>query len=104
MIFFMGKILVLAEKPSVAKDIAKVLNCKQNGNGYIEGGKYIVTWALGHLVTLADPETYDNKYKNWTLEDLPMLPKKMELVVIKETAKQFGAVRSLMTRGDIEEL
>lgn len=100
----MGKILVLTEKPSVGRDIAKVLNCRQNGNGCIIGAKYIVTWALGHLVTLADPEAYGNKYKSWKLEDLPMLPPKMELVVIKKTAKQFSAVRELMKRGDIDEL
>jgi len=70
----MGKTLVLAEKPSVARELAKVLNCNQNGNGFITGSKYIVTWALGHLVTLADPETYGDKYKQWRIEDLPMLP------------------------------
>ncbi len=100
----MGKTLVLAEKPSVARDIAKVLGCSQNGNGCIIGSKYIVTWALGHLVTLADPEAYGNKYKAWNLEDLPMLPNKMELVVIKQTSKQFGAVKALLHREDIDEL
>jgi DNA topoisomerase-3 len=100
----MGKILVLAEKPSVGRDLAKVLNCNQNDNGYIAGQKYIVTWALGHLVTLADPEAYNNKYKNWNLEDLPMLPDKMELVVIKQTSKQYGIVRSLLKQQDIDEL
>lgn len=100
----MGKILVLTEKPSVGRDIAKVLNCSQNGNGFLMGAKYIVTWALGHLVTLADPEAYDNRYKTWNLEDLPMLPQKMELVVIRETSKQFGIVKNLMHRDDIDEL
>lgn len=103
-IYKMGKILVLTEKPSVARDIAKVLGCSQNGNGCLIGSKYIITWALGHLVTLADPEVYSDKYKSWKLEDLPMVPKKMELVVIKETAKQFGAVRALMNRDDVDEL
>lgn len=100
----MGKILVLTEKPSVGREIARVLNCTQKGNGCITGSKYIVTWALGHLVTLADPETYDERYKTWNLEDLPMLPKKMELVVIKETSKQFGIVKGLINRNDIDEL
>ena len=59
----MGKTLVLAEKPSVGRDLARVLGCKNKGNGYFEGGMYIVTWALGHLVTLADPEAYNEKYK-----------------------------------------
>ncbi len=100
----MGKILVLAEKPSVGRDLAKVLNCNQNGNGCLMGPKYIVTWALGHLVTLSDPEAYDQKYKSWNLEDLPMLPDKMELAVIKETAKQYGIVRNLLKQPDVDEL
>lgn len=65
---------MLAEKPSVARDIARVLGCNKNGNGYLEGSTYIVTWALGHLVTLATPDMYDKKYKTWRLEDLPMVP------------------------------
>lgn len=100
----MGKILVLAEKPSVGRDIAKVLNCSQKADGCLIGPKYIVTWALGHLVTLADPEVYNNKYKTWRLEDLPMLPKRMGLVVIRQTAKQFNTVKKLMQRDDIDEL
>jgi DNA topoisomerase III len=99
----MGKIVVLAEKPSVARDIAKVLNCHRKGNGYLEGEKYIVTWALGHLVTLADPESYDEKYKSWKLEDLPMLPS-LKLVVIKKTSKQFHAVKAQLTRKDVNEI
>ncbi|HEX9060133.1 MAG TPA: DNA topoisomerase, partial [Clostridia bacterium] len=100
----MGKILVLAEKPSVARELARVLGCSQNSNGYISGSKYIVTWALGHLVTLADPEAYGERYKSWRIEDLPMLPKKMQLVVIKETSKQFNIVKSLISRDDVSEL
>ena len=100
----MGKILVLAEKPSVGRELAKVLNCNQGGSGCLIGNKYIVTWALGHLVTLADPEAYGEKYKTWSLENLPMLPNKMELVVIKETSKQFGIVKSLLKRPDVDEL
>ena len=103
-IFLMGKALVLTEKPSVARDIAKVLNCNQSGSGCLIGSKYIVTWALGHLVTLADPEVYSDRYKTWNIEDLPMLPKRMELVVIRETAKQFNAVKTLMKRDDVDEL
>ncbi|PFE54232.1 DNA topoisomerase III [Bacillus cereus] len=100
----MAKSVVIAEKPSVARDIAKVLKCTKKGNGFLEGDKYIVTWALGHLVTLADPETYDNKYKTWNLEDLPMLPERMKLVVIKQTGKQFNAVKHQLTRNDVNEL
>lgn len=100
----MTKIVVLAEKPSVGKDIARVLGCKQGKNGYLEGSKYIVTWALGHLITLADPENYDTKYKSWNMEDLPMLPQKMKLVPIKQTRKQYETVKSLMTRKDVSEI
>lgn len=100
----MSKILVLAEKPSVGRDIARVLQCNKQGNGYFEGSKYIVTWALGHLVTLADPEAYDDKYKTWRLEDLPMLPDRLKLVVIKQSGKQFNVVKEQMNRGDVSEL
>lgn len=100
----MKKSLVLAEKPSVARDIASVLKCHKKGNGYIEGDQYIVTWALGHLVTLADPESYDVKYKSWNLEDLPMLPENLKLTVIKQSGKQFNAVKSQLTRSDVHEI
>lgn len=100
----MGKTIVLAEKPSVARDLARVLGCKQKGDGCLSGGQYIVTWALGHLVTLADPEAYGNQYHSWRLEDLPMLPKKMQLVVIKQTSRQFRAVSALLRRPDVSEL
>ncbi|MFJ6209250.1 DNA topoisomerase III [Lysinibacillus sp. NPDC092081] len=100
----MVKSVVIAEKPSVARDIANVLKCNKKGNGFLEGDKYIVTWALGHLVTLADPEAYDNKYKTWNLEDLPMLPERMKLVVMKQTGKQYNAVKSQLTRNDVNEI
>lgn len=100
----MAKSLVIAEKPSVARDIARVLKCNKKGNGFLEGDKYIVTWALGHLVTLADPESYDVKYKTWNLEDLPMLPERLKLTVIKQTGKQFNAVKSQLTRNDVNEI
>ena len=98
------KKLVLAEKPSVARDIARVLKCGKKLNGSIEGKDYVVTWALGHLVTLADPEGYDKKYREWKMEDLPMIPKKMELVVIKQTAKQYQTVKSQLFRSDVGEI
>lgn len=100
----MSKTLVLTEKPSVAKDIARVLGCKKNGNGCIIGDKYIVTWALGHLVTLADPEAYDAKYKTWRMDDLPMLPNNMKLVVIGQTSKQFKAVSSLLGSNEVDKV
>ncbi|MDR2687283.1 MAG: DNA topoisomerase III [Oscillospiraceae bacterium] len=100
----MPKTLVLAEKPSVGKEIARVLGCRQGGSGCLEGGNYIVTWALGHLVTLADPEAYDGKYARWRLEDLPMCPAQMKLVVIKQTGKQFSTVSALLRRGDVGDV
>lgn len=100
----MTKTLVLAEKPSVGKDIARVLQCHKNINGGLEGNKYIVTWALGHLVTLADPEMYDHKYQKWNLDDLPIMPERMKLVVIKNTAKQFNAIKNLLNRNDIKNI
>ncbi|RKD24408.1 DNA topoisomerase III [Ammoniphilus oxalaticus] len=100
----MAKSVVIAEKPSVARDLARVLRCKQNGNGYLEGDRYIVTWALGHLVTLADPENYDVKYKTWKLEDLPMLPEPLKLTVIRQTGRQFNAVKRQLLRKDVNEV
>ncbi|WP_160670017.1 DNA topoisomerase III [Clostridium sp. C8-1-8] len=100
----MAKICVLAEKPSVAREIARVLKCGKKGNGFIEGDKYVVTWALGHLVTLADPEAYDDKYKSWKIEDLPMLPNHLKLVVIKQSGKQFNAVKEQLVRKDVSEI
>lgn len=100
----MNKILVLAEKPSVGRDLARVLKCSKKGNGFLEGDQYIVTWALGHLVTLADPEKYDARYKSWQIEDLPMLPQSLKLDVIGKTSKQFHAVKSQLIRPDVKEI
>ncbi len=98
------KSLVIAEKPSVGRDIARVLKCTKNMNGALEGDRYIVTWGLGHLVTLADPEMYDEKYKEWKMEHLPMLPQKFELVVIKQTGKQYQVVKSQLHRSDVSDI
>lgn len=98
------KTLVIAEKPSVGRDIARVLKCSKNNQGALEGGQYVVTWALGHLVTLADPETYDSKYKAWEMKDLPMLPEKFQLVVIKQTGKQYQTIKNHLYRKDISEV
>ncbi|WP_368658174.1 DNA topoisomerase III [Metabacillus halosaccharovorans] len=100
----MSKTVVLAEKPSVGRDLARVLNCHKKGNGFLEGDQYIVTWALGHLVTLADPESYGDQYKSWRLEDLPMLPSPLKLIVIKKTGKQFQAVKSQLLRKDVRDI
>lgn len=98
------KSVVLAEKPSVARDIARVLGCQQKRDGYMENNRYIVTWALGHLVTNADPEQYDNKYKTWELSALPILPKMMKTVVIGKTRKQFNTVKAQIERNDVNEV
>ncbi|MEK4037242.1 MULTISPECIES: DNA topoisomerase III [Paenibacillus] len=98
------KTLVLAEKPSVAREIARVMGCNNKQKSYIEGPKYVVTWALGHLVGLAEPEDYNKKFATWALEDLPILPEKTKLKVLRETNQQYKAVQHLMKRQDIEEL
>lgn len=100
----MGKILVIAEKPSVARDIARVLQCKQKGEGFLYGQKYIVCWAIGHLVTLADPEEYDDKYKKWKKETLPILPEQMKLKIIKKTAPQLKILKKLMNSKEVDSL
>ncbi|WP_203363945.1 DNA topoisomerase III [Bacillus sp. REN10] len=100
----MSKTVVLAEKPSVARDIARVLNCGKKGNGYLEGSQYIITWALGHLVTHADPEGYGEQYKTWNLAELPLMPDHLKTVVIKKTGKQFQAVKTQLNRKDVKEI
>ena len=100
----MAKTLVLAEKPSVARELARVLGCKQSGEGYLEGEKYIVTWALGHLVELAPPEDYDKAWAKWDMLTLPMLPERMKTVVIPQSGRQFRAVQAQLRRGDVGEL
>ncbi|MFE7084479.1 DNA topoisomerase III, partial [Priestia megaterium] len=100
----MSKTVVLAEKPSVGRDLARVLKCHKKGNGYLEGDRYIVTWALGHLVTLADPEGYGKEFQSWRLEDLPIIPEPLKLVVIKKTGKQFNAVKAQLVRKDVSQI
>ena len=98
------KKLVIAEKPSVGREIAKTLNLRDRGNGYIEGPDYIVTWALGHLVELAQPSHYSERYKRWSLNDLPMLPEKLDEEIIEETKDQFFVIRDLLSRPDVESV
>lgn len=100
----MGKTLILAEKPSVARDIAKVLNCKGSSDGYIDGKDFIVTWCVGHLVQLCEPEEYDIKYKKWSFDTLPIIPDKFKLKPNSKTFKQFKTVKDLMNHPDIERL
>lgn len=100
----MSKILVLAEKPSVGRELARVLGCKRKGDGCLIGDKYIVTWALGHLVTLSDPEAYGDEYKTWSLETLPMLPSPMKLEVIRQTSKQYNAVKKCLRNSEVSSI
>lgn len=94
--------LVLAEKPSVAQSIAKVIGAVSRKDGYLEGNGYIVSWCVGHLVELAEPETYDEKYKKWTYDDLPIMPSKWKYEVSSVTRKQFGVLKNLMKREDVD--
>lgn len=100
----MSKTLVLAEKPSVGRELARVLKCSRKSDGCLIGDKYIVTWALGHLVTLADPEAYGEEYKTWSLETLPMLPGKMKLEVIKQTSKQYSIVKRQLRSSEVSSI
>lgn len=92
----MGKILVVAEKPSVGRDIAKVLGCKTKGDGFLEGEKYIVSWAVGHLITLCDPEDYDKTLKKWSFDTLPIVPDKIKTKAIRQTYSQLKVLKQLM--------
>lgn len=100
----MGKILVIAEKPSVARDIAKVLKANQKGDGCLIGEKYVVSWAVGHLVTLAEPEEYDPKYKKWNFSTLPILPEEMKLKAIAQTRSQLKVLHKWMHSKEIDSL
>ena len=98
------KKLVIAEKPSVGREIAKTIGSNIRENGYIEGKEYVVTWALGHLVELEDPSHYDEKYKRWRLSDLPMLPESLDEKIIDETKEQFEVINALLKRDDISSV
>jgi len=98
------KALILAEKPSVGRDIARVLGCKKKDKAYHENDRYIVTWALGHLITLAAPEKYNKSYSEWKMEYLPMLPNPFKLEVISNTSRQYYEVRKLMERKDVNQI
>ena len=98
------KTIVLAEKPSVGRELARVLGCGPKNKSYMEGKDYIVTWAMGHLVELADPAAYDERYKTWQLDYLPMLPERMKHKVIGKTSRQFHTIKDLLHRKDVNRL
>ena len=97
-------IVVLAEKPSVARDIARVLRCKERGDGFIKGDEYIVTWAVGHLVTLCEPDEISDQYKKWRMEDLPILPERIPTKVISKTRSQFSVIKKLINAPETEKI
>ena len=100
----MGKIVVLAEKPSVGRDIARVIGCRTNGDGCLIGEKYIVTWAVGHLVALAEPDEMDEKYKKWSFAKLPILPETIPLKVLSTTKSQFSKIKKLINDKETDSL
>ncbi len=100
----MGKTLVIAEKPSVARDIAGVLGCRQRGDGYLYGDTYIVSWAIGHLVSLCEPDAYDPAYKRWRMETLPIIPQEIKLQALPKTQKQFTILKKLIHDKDVDAL
>ncbi len=96
--------LVITEKPSVAQSLAKVLGANKRGDGYLEGNGYLVSWCIGHLIELAEPEAYDEKYSKWRYEDLPILPQKWRYEISPSTKKQYNTLKTLMDRDDVTNL
>ena len=100
----MGYRLVIAEKPSVAQSIAKVIGADRKRDGYLEGSGYLVSWCFGHLVELCEPQEYDRKYEKWRKEDLPIVPDPFRYRVSEDTKKQFRKLKELMERDDVDGL
>ncbi|BFL71961.1 DNA topoisomerase 3 [Anaerococcus nagyae] len=96
--------LVIAEKPSVAMSIAKVIGAKNKKDGYYEGNDYRVSWCVGHLVQMANPDSYDEKYKKWRIEDLPIIPKEYKYEIVKSTKKQFNILKKLMNSKEVDTI
>ena len=96
--------LVVSEKPSVAMAYAKVLGATNRKDGYLEGNGYLVSWCVGHLVELAPPNVYDERFVKWSIADLPILPQKWQYLVSASTKKQFGILKDLMNRPDVDSI
>ena len=96
--------LVIAEKPSVAMSIAKVIGAKNKKDGYYEGNDYRVSWCVGHLVQMANPDSYDEKYKKWRIEDLPIIPKEYKYEIVNTTKKQFNILKKLMNSKEVDTI
>ena len=99
-----GTIAVLAEKPSVARDIARVLGADKRGDGYLQGNGYVVTWAIGHLVALAEPHQMNPQWRQWRLDSLPILPEQWPLVVYERSKEQFEAVKRILVSPRVERI
>lgn len=100
----MGKQLIIAEKPSVGREIAKALGCASKSDGYLEGDNYVISWTIGHLMEAAPPEAYNPDLKSWSLNTLPILPEKFKFIPIEKTAKQLAVIEKLTSRKDIESV
>ncbi|MCL2866889.1 MAG: DNA topoisomerase 3 [Clostridia bacterium] len=100
----MGRTLIITEKPSVGRDIAKVLGCAKGGKGYLSSDAYLVSWAVGHLVALCEPDEIDDRYKKWNIQDLPILPTKIPLKVLTATKEQYQLLKKLMNDTDTDKL
>ncbi|MCR5626896.1 MAG: DNA topoisomerase III, partial [Lachnospiraceae bacterium] len=98
----MGKTLIITEKPSVARDYAKILKVSGNADGAIENKDYVITWCVGHLIEMVYPEKYDPKYKKWNMEDLPFLPEEYKYDVLSNVKKQYQVVHKSLHRNDID--
>lgn len=98
------KKLIITEKPSVARDIAKVLNIRARKDGYMEGEGYVITWAVGHLVTLYEPQDYDESLKRWSYQSLPIIPESIKIKPYPQTKKQLKIIQNLCDRKDVDSL
>ena len=100
----MSKVLVIAEKPSVGRDIARVLGCREKSDGYISGASHIVTWAVGHLAALCDPEDYNPAWKKWSMDALPIMPEEMQLRAVPGSRSQLAVLRKLLHSPEVGSL
>lgn len=100
----MGFQLVIAEKPSVAHSIARVIGAGDQKDGYLEGNGYLVNWCFGHLIELAEPQEYDSRFKTWNMESLPILPEHWKCRVSSGTRKQYSLLKKLMERKDVDSI
>ena len=96
--------LIITEKPSVGQVYARVLGASKRCNGYLEGGGYVVSWCIGHLVELAEPQAYDGRYEKWNRNDLPILPERWQYQVSSATKKQFDILKKQMAREDVQSV